>query len=451
MKAPVKRSGSKKTLNLANLERLGAERLAALMMEITEGQAAIKRRLRLELAGEAGPDDLANELDKRLASIAEKRTRITWRRYAEFVRELKQLRAAIAGPMAELNPFVALELLWRLLALADPVMDRIDDSKGEVAAVFTLAVQDLGPLAVAAKAKPGGLADRVFEMLTSDTEGLMSGIVAAVLPALDDAAMWALREKLTGAINRRARTSLTLRRAVQQLADAQGDVEGFIATWTPRELEEPLVGAHVASRLLAAGRTAEAFAALERARPTAGPRTRSTADWERGWLAALEADGRDAEAQEIRWAGFEERLDAHLLRAHLKRLGDFDDVEAEDRAMVYARDFTNAAMALRFFVEWPNAAEAARLVLTRVGDLKGDAVDLLEPAARLLEARYPLAAAVILRAMIEDTARWRRHERYGSAQRWLLEAASLEPQIADHQDIGTHQEFLRKIEPFRRF
>lgn len=451
MTAPAKRSGSKKTLNLANLERLGAERLAALMMEITEGQAAIKRRLRLELAGEAGPEDLANELDKRLASIAEKRTRITWRRYAEFVRELKQLRAAIAGPMAELNPFVALELLWRLLALADPIMDRIDDSKGEVAAVFTTAVQDLGPLAVAAKAQPAGLADRVFEMLTADTEGLMSGIVAAVLPALDDGAMNALRAKLTEAINRRARTSITLRRAVQQIADAQGDVEGFIETWTAKELQEPLVGAHVASRLLAAGRTAEAFAALDRSRPTAGPRTRSTADWERGWLAALEADGRDAEAQEIRWAGFEARLDADLLRAHLKRLGDFDDVEAEDRAMAFARAFPNAAMALRFFVEWPNPAEAARLVLTRNADLKGDAVDLLDPAARLLEARHPLAAALVLRAMIEDTARWRRHERYGSAQRWLLEAASLEPQIADHQDFGTHQEFLRKIEPLRRF
>lgn len=451
MKAPAKRTGSKKTLNLANLERLGAERLAALMMEITEGQAAIKRRLRLELAGEAGPDDLANELDKRLASIAEKRTRITWRRYAEFTRELRQLRAAIAGPMAELNPFVALELLWRLLALADPVMDRIDDSKGEVAAVFTAAVEDLGPLAIAAKARPAGLADRVFEMLTSDTEGLMSGIVAAVLPALDDGAMNALRAKLTDAINRRARTSLTLRRAVQQIADAQGDIEGFIETWTPKELQEPLVGAHIASRLLAAGRTAEAFAALERSRPTAGPRTRSTADWERGWLAALEADGREAEAQEIRWAHFEARLDADLLRAHLKRLGDFDDVEAEDKAMAYARAFPNAAMALRFFVEWPNPAEAARLVLTRTADLKGDAVDLLEPAARLLEARHPLAAALVLRAMIEDTARWRRHERYGSAQRWLLEAASLEPQIADHQSFGTHQDFLRKIEPLRRF
>lgn len=451
MKAPAKRTGSKKTLNLANLERLGAERLAALMMEITEGQAAIKRRLRLELAGEAGPDDLASELDKRLASIAEKRTRITWRRYAEFVRELRQLRAAIAGKMAELNPFVALELLWRLLALADPVMDRIDDSKGEVAAVFVAAVEDLGPLSIAAKAQPSGLADRVFEMLTADTEGLMSGIVEAVLPALDDTAMWALREKLNGAINRRARTSLTLRRAVQQIADAQGDVEGFIATWSPKELQEPLVGAHIASRLLAADRVPEAFAALERSRPSSGPRTRSTADWERGWLAALEADGREAEAQELRWAGFEARLDADLLRAHLKRLGDFDDVEAEDKAMAYARAYPNAALALRFFVEWPNPTEAARLVLTRTSDLKGDAVDLLEAAARLLEARHPLAAALVLRSMIEDTARWRRHERYGSAHRWLLEAASLEPQITDHQGFGTHEDFLKKIAPIRRF
>ncbi|HYE46780.1 MAG TPA: hypothetical protein VEA44_13525 [Caulobacter sp.] len=451
MKAPAKRTGSKKTLNLANLERLGAERLAALMMEITEGQAAIKRRLRLELAGEAGPEELAGEIDKRLASIAEKRTRITWRRYAEFTRELRQLRAAIAGPMAELNPFVALELLWRLIALADPVMDRIDDSKGEVAAVFTAAVEDLGPLSLAAKANPMGLAERVFEAITADTEGMMAGMVAAVLPALDDPARWWLREKITGAMDRRARVSLPLRRALQQIVDAQGDVEGFIATWSSKERQEPLVGAHIASRLLSAGRTAEAFEALERSRPTGGVRTRSTADWERAWLAALEADGRDAEAQELRWAGFEARLDADLLRAHLKRLGDFDDVEAEDRAMAYARAYPNAAMALRFFVEWPNAAEAARLVLIRTADLKGDAVDILEPAARLLEARHPLAAALVLRAMIEDTARWRRAERYGAAHRWLLEAASLERQIADHQGFGAHEEFLKRIAPYRRF
>jgi hypothetical protein len=42
---------SKKTLNAKNLEALGAERLAELLIEISSGSAAAKRRLRLELAG----------------------------------------------------------------------------------------------------------------------------------------------------------------------------------------------------------------------------------------------------------------------------------------------------------------------------------------------------------------------------------------------------------------
>jgi hypothetical protein len=41
---------SKTALNAGNLEALGASRLAELLMEISKGDAAIKRRLRLELA-----------------------------------------------------------------------------------------------------------------------------------------------------------------------------------------------------------------------------------------------------------------------------------------------------------------------------------------------------------------------------------------------------------------
>ena len=40
---------SKKTLNAKNLEALGAARLAELLIEISLGNAASKRRLRLEL------------------------------------------------------------------------------------------------------------------------------------------------------------------------------------------------------------------------------------------------------------------------------------------------------------------------------------------------------------------------------------------------------------------
>ena len=62
---------SKKTLNASNLEALGAERLAALLMEISQGNAVLKRRL--ELVGTESPAELGKEIRKRLAAIARSR------------------------------------------------------------------------------------------------------------------------------------------------------------------------------------------------------------------------------------------------------------------------------------------------------------------------------------------------------------------------------------------
>ena len=50
---------SKNTLSAKNLEALGAERLAELLIEISAGNAAAKRRLRLALAGAQSPGEVA--------------------------------------------------------------------------------------------------------------------------------------------------------------------------------------------------------------------------------------------------------------------------------------------------------------------------------------------------------------------------------------------------------
>jgi len=60
----------KKTLTAKNLEALGAERLAELLIEIGDASPAVKRRLRLELAGAQSPADVAHEIRKRLSAIA---------------------------------------------------------------------------------------------------------------------------------------------------------------------------------------------------------------------------------------------------------------------------------------------------------------------------------------------------------------------------------------------
>ena len=73
------RVAKKTTLNAKNLEALGVERLAELLIEISTGDAAAKRRLRMELAGAGSPGELAKEIPKRLTSIARSQSFIDWR------------------------------------------------------------------------------------------------------------------------------------------------------------------------------------------------------------------------------------------------------------------------------------------------------------------------------------------------------------------------------------
>jgi hypothetical protein len=51
---------SRKNLNAKDLEALGAERLAELLVEVSTGNAGVKRRIRLELASLQSSDQVAN-------------------------------------------------------------------------------------------------------------------------------------------------------------------------------------------------------------------------------------------------------------------------------------------------------------------------------------------------------------------------------------------------------
>ena len=84
----------------AKLTALGAPRLAELLTEASTGDANLKRRLRLELAAEAGPDRLAAEIDKRIGALATARVRVSWRKRGELIRDLETHRRMIVDRLA---------------------------------------------------------------------------------------------------------------------------------------------------------------------------------------------------------------------------------------------------------------------------------------------------------------------------------------------------------------
>jgi hypothetical protein len=166
----------------------------------------------------------------------------------------------------------------------------------------------------------------------------------------------------------------------------RGDVDAFIAQGE-KARGVPSVAVQIAQRLLAAGRTEEAWAAIDvvdQDRPGWIP-----VESEQTRLEVLEALGRADEAQAFRWVCFERSLNLEHLRSYLKRLPDFDDLEAEERAIAHALSHPSVHHALGFLVTWPALDQAARLVLGRTDELNGDFYEILAPAAAALVGRLP--------------------------------------------------------------
>ena len=152
---------SKKTLNAKNLEELGAVRLAQLLMEISTGNAAAKRRLRLELAGAQSPAEVAREIEKRLNAIRRSRSFVDWQKRKSLTDDLATQRHAIVEQVAKADPNAGLELMWRFLGLANSVFERCDDSSGIVSSIFHEAVEDLAAISAQANIKSEMLAETV--------------------------------------------------------------------------------------------------------------------------------------------------------------------------------------------------------------------------------------------------------------------------------------------------
>lgn len=437
---------SKTALSAKNLQRLGAERLAELLMEVSRGDAAAKRYLRLALAEAASPNDLGPMARKRMREIARSSAWIEGDKRKALRADLAMLISTISEKIAVRAPTDAFELFWEFLALAPSIYERCDDSSGRISEIFAEARGDMYSVATAAKPEPVLLAQQVFAGLIDNGYGQYDGIIGGLSEALGAFGLEHLKSLFEARQDDLSLSSWerqTCGYALQDIADAQGDADAYAAQHDAEMRKVPAIAARIAERFLDANRPEDAMAAINTAKIEEG--ARMIEDWERVRIDTLEALGQSDEAQGARWAVFERRLDPLQLRKFLKRLPDFDDEETEQQAMIYVKGYDNVHSALNFLLLWPALDHAAALVENRWAELDGNYYELLSPAADALEADHPLATTRVCRALIDHTLDKAKSTRYRHAARHLSTCERLSVFLPSDDRIDDHDVYLAAL------
>ncbi|MCA0993944.1 DUF6880 family protein [Alloyangia pacifica] len=458
-----------KALNKKNLLELGADTLADLLLEAVKGDAARQRRVRMALSADLGPEAITADVRKRFASIRRGRSFISRKAQKKLAQELAELTTLIETRIAPDAPDAAFDLLWAQLQLAAGIHERTDDSWGTIGDVMRETMAAISEVAPKLNKDPEALADSVFEAISDDGYGAFDHAVPALADALGSAGLSRLKALAEAACeapltdadlarydfisdrDARAERALagrnrTAEMILQDVADAEGDVDSWLAQYTPEQLTYSTIAPSAATRLLAAGRPEDALRLIEAALPgESGDPWFDTPELDAAHFACLEALGRKDDLRAALWSRFERRLCPDALRRHLKLLPDFEDIEAEDAARRIVLAYKPVEKALAYCLQAPDLPLAADLIDARSEEIDGDAYEILTPLADALAPSHPLAAVLLWRTMIDFALGRARSGRYGHAARHLMDCAAADAEILDYGSHLSHADYLEAL------
>ena len=439
------------TIDLKALIELGADKLAQIVLDESEENAAFRKRITAALAARSGPEAVANLIDKRLASLERSKSFIDWNKESAFRDDLQALVDMIDKELVPLAVDVAIDRLLRFVATHVRVFERIDDSSGRVQGVYYQAIAIIGETSKRLSADQANLLpEQVMKWLGETSHGYLIDVAEEVAenipePALKrwdvelEAIVMAAATVPNGKFNWRASQ---LEKVRQIIADALGDLDTLIALeGNKHPNSQDTIG--IAVKLLGAGRAEEALIWI-RKKKTGGLRYLRSEDMADG-LEAIDAlatsrvsmeakiletlDDKNA-AQILRWKCFEETLNDEILKEYVAALADFEEFDVLDKAFAHVMQSKDRHRALSFLIKWPRLDLASKLVVREYVAWDGGQYYFLPEVAAELEHDYPLAASILYRALLNDILARARAKAYGHAARHLAKLNRLSNRIS---------------------
>ena len=134
-------------LTIETLTKLGARKLAELLIAEAAGNRRLKQTLKLATSTEDGPAALSAIVRRRLVTLAKSRSVLPCDRGRELIAELDGLRRTTIETIGAKDSELAFVLLWKFLDLHPSILERVDDSSGRVGSVFRMACDGRSPQA----------------------------------------------------------------------------------------------------------------------------------------------------------------------------------------------------------------------------------------------------------------------------------------------------------------
>jgi tetratricopeptide (TPR) repeat protein len=413
------------------VERLGARRLAEIVVNHCHRDERLHQTVRIALAASTPGGPLMKTLATEIDAVRASHHFYGYRESNVLAQEIDRIRQAITEYLLPVQPRSAAELLGRLIRLDANVYERSDDSDGVIGDAIGEAVTDCGRAwAAVLERDPKILAAEVFDLFTTDEYGARSEVITAFSEALGTSGLNELerlvRERLDhGPAGKYGYRQRALTIALENIADARGDVDGYIAA---RRLagNEDVAVKEIGERLLAAGRLEEALQWLDRP---------EIPQHKHGDIGPLKVDildrlGRTEDAQVVRWSMFETSLSAGVLDEYLGRLSEEVVAEARQRAIATARRYPDVHQSLPLLAEL-SPDIAADLVHRRLDEIRGEVYWALQPVAERITESHPLAAILLYRQMADAILRRGQSQYYDHAVRDLIAAERLAPNVED--------------------
>jgi hypothetical protein len=429
------------------LIRVGPERLADRLLEIADGDPALKRKIEL-LARENDPDAMAGELTRQIASVRRRETFVPCGESFALAAELQDLVDAIRGKVLPVLPSRAFELADAFLRTDALVFERVDDSAGNVADVY----RDACWLWLDTAARSRGDEDwvkRVREMAVDNDYGARDALLPNAERLLSEHELRRLsrhyeEEAARARPDPATGIPLDARRCwsdVAQVAKALRDpvlferAERNFGRWVDDRLR-----LEVARHCVEWGRIDEALTRLAEVPDSNGYERNSLL------LACYERKGDVPRQVELLWRLFESVPGYETYSRMLELMPESQRRAARTKARDMVMAYRHAVTVIEFLLRDGWGDDAERVATELHNELDGvHYATLLELAGLAATAKRPRIEVVCYRSLLRNILHEKRSKAYGHAANYYRRLAQLDEEIVGHWPLCDHAAFVGEL------